>query len=116
MQIGESKVGRLSCRVIRARHADALHAILLKESGHSAAHYACRFARRVWKWAARKEFVDPVVPNPWASMELSGIAQREQFWTVEQVATFKAAAIETTRPSIGLCRWPTGSAIARETF
>jgi hypothetical protein len=37
LHIGESTVGRLSCRVIRARHADALHAILFKESGHSAA-------------------------------------------------------------------------------
>jgi integrase len=99
---GERSVGQLSCRVIRARHADALHAILLKESGHSAAHYACRFARRVWKWAARKEFVDPMMPNPWASMELSGISQREQYWSPAQVETFKAAAVENCRPSLGL--------------
>lgn len=70
------------------------------EGGHASAHYACRFARRVWKWAARREYVDPI--NPWASMELSGIAQREQYWAADQVVAFKAAAVENGRPSIGL--------------
>ncbi len=102
LQIANQTLGRLPARAIKAKHADRLHGILEYESGHSTAHYACRFARRVWKWAARREHVDPIAPNPWAGMELSGIAEREQSWTADQVRTVKAKAADLGRPSIGL--------------
>lgn len=101
LQMGPQLLGQISARAIRPRHADKLYAMLREESGPSASHYACRFARRVWKWAARREFVD-AHPNPWAGMELASIAQREQRWTVEQVDAFVAKCIAEQRGSIAL--------------
>jgi hypothetical protein len=100
--IGNQTLGRIQARAIRPRHADRIYSILLGESGHSTAHYACRFARRVWKWAARREHVDPHAANPWAGMELAGIAEREQSWTAGQVSAVKTKACELGRPSIAL--------------
>ena len=82
--IGERVLGDITAMAIRPSHADFIHDAILKERGHSTAHYCARFARRVWKWAARKEYVGPV--NPWAAMELKGLAERDQYWLPEQVA------------------------------
>jgi hypothetical protein len=73
LKLGSQTLGAFSARAIRGKHADRLYAMLREESGHSTAHYACRFARRVWKWGARREFVAPEMPNPWAGMELQGM-------------------------------------------
>ncbi len=99
--MGPTTVGRLSARAIKPRHADKLYLDLKKEAGHTTAHYACRFARRVWKWAARREMVDGAV-NPWAEMELAGVAKRHQRWTEDQVRQVMAAAAKSGNPSIGL--------------
>jgi integrase len=101
IQLGNQPLGCFQARAIRPRHADKLYALFVKESGHNAAHYACRVARRVWKWAGRRELVDPH-PNPWAEMELQSIPQRDQQWTPEQVQAVVAKAKELGRPSIGL--------------
>jgi integrase len=101
MQMGAQQLGQISARAIRPRHADKIYAVLKAESGPSASHYACRFARRVWKWGARREFVD-AAPNPWASMELASIPQREQRWLVDQVEALVACCQENGRGSIAL--------------
>ena len=102
LAIGPQTLGRVQARAVRARHADRIYAVPAVESGHATAHYACRFARRVWKWAARREHVESHAANPWAGMELPGIAEREQFWTAAQVAAIKAKACELGRPSVAL--------------
>jgi len=101
LQVGAQIMSGVQARAIKPRHADKLYSILKSESGPSAAHYACRFARRVWKWAARREFVD-ATPNPWAGMELASIPQREQRWTREQVEEFVAQCHSENRSSIAL--------------
>ncbi len=87
---------------IKARHADVIIDQIKAESGHSTSHYCARFARRVWKWAGRKEFVNRA-DNPFSGMELKGLPERDQLWTPEQVATLIAKAYEPgQKPSIGL--------------
>lgn len=98
---GAAPISGIAARAIRPRHADKLYEMLRDESGPSVAHYACRVARRVWKWGARREFVD-AHPNPWAGMELASLPQREQRWTVDQVEDFVAACREEKRGSIAL--------------
>ncbi len=98
--IGSRTLGELPALAVKARHADGLYAELKKSKGNATANYACRFARRVWKWAARREMVDPA--NPWASMELAGIKPRTALWTPEQVDQVVAKADELGRPSLGL--------------
>lgn len=100
-RIGSTSLGRLSARALRSRHADRIYRLLRDASGHATAHYACRFARRVWKWAGRRELVD-AHPNPWAGMELAGLPQRHQRWTADQVLAVVAKAVELGRASIGL--------------
>ncbi len=85
---------------VKARHADTIYELLRDKHGHASAHYACRFARLVWKWAARREIVDGA--NPWADMELKGIRSRTQVWTREQVAAVVSVAKNAGRPSLGL--------------
>jgi integrase len=99
--VGNQTLGRLQARAIRPRHADSIYAALLKEKGHSAAHYACRVARRVWKWAGRRELVEQNA-NPWSDMELKSIPQRHQRWTAEQVRAVVAKSAEEKAGSIGL--------------
>lgn len=99
--MGASTLGRVSARAVRPRHADKLYERLQEESGHSTAHYTCRVARRVWKWAARRELVD-AHPNPWAGMELASVPKRHQRWTAQQVLDVRRAAVEAGRPSVGL--------------
>ncbi len=100
--IANQTFGRIQARAVRPRHADRIYALIKEESGHATAHYACRFARRVWKWAARREHVDPSAANPWAGMELAGLPERDQAWTADQVRLFKAKATEMDRSSIAL--------------
>lgn len=101
VEIAATTLGRLGARAVRPRHADKIYQVLRAASGHSTAHYACRFARRVWKWAARREFVD-ATPNPWSGMELAGLPQRHLYWSASQVASVIAASVDLGRPSIGL--------------
>jgi integrase len=99
--VGQMAFGRYPARSVKARHADKIYELLTTQGGTTAAHYACRFARRVWKWAGRKEFVDPH-PNPWSGMELPTIAARDQRWQRSQVLAVVAKAKELARPSMGL--------------
>ncbi len=99
--VADKPFGSFPARSVRPRHADGIFLALKKEHGHSAAHYACRVARRIWHWGSRREMVDGAV-NPWAGMELRSIAAREQRWTVEQVERFREMAIEKERPSLAL--------------
>lgn len=101
MPIGMQNLGRLNARSVKPRHADAIYARLRVESGHTTAHYACRFARRVWKWAGRRELVDPH-PNPWAGMELAGVPARHAQWSHPEVTAFVVTAATMGRPSLGL--------------
>lgn len=101
LEIGAQPLGHYAARALRPRHADQIYARLRVVSGHTTAHYACRFARRVWHWAGRRELVD-AHPNPWAAMELAGVPKRHQRWTPEQVAQFRAQARELGRPSLAL--------------
>ncbi|EHM01222.1 site-specific recombinase, phage integrase family [Acetobacteraceae bacterium AT-5844] len=98
--VGNTTLGRLPAMAIKPRHADGIFAELFQSNGHHAAHYACRYARRVWKWAARREHVGPV--NPWSGMELPSLPARRARWTPEQVIAVVAAAKEANRPSLGL--------------
>ena len=99
VELGPRKLGRYEVRAIRPRHADRIYDLLLGQNGHATAHYACRVARRVWKWAIRQELADV---NPWKEMELLSIQQRHQRWTPDQVATVVATAVEQKVASIGL--------------
>lgn len=101
VEMGPTTLGRVSARAVRPRHADKLYERLREESGHTTAHYACRVARRVWKWAARRELVD-AHPNPWAAMELASVPRRHQRWTAQQVEDVRQAAIAAGWPSVGL--------------
>lgn len=93
-------LGAFGARSITPMRADAIYAVIKRQSGHSSAHYACRFARRVWKWAGRREMV--LRDNPWTGMELASIPQRDVLWTQAQVAAVKAKATELGRPSVAL--------------
>jgi hypothetical protein len=97
---GGMKLGRVAAAAVKPRHADGLFAKLRAERGLHTAHYACRFARRVWKWAGRRDLVGPV--NPWAGMELPTLPQRYALWPPELVPTVVAAAEKAGRPSLGL--------------
>lgn len=101
LPMGAKPLGSYSARAVKARHADTVYAAIVADRGHSAGHYACRFARRVWKWAGRLDFVDPH-PNPWASMGLTAVPQRHAVWTRQQVDQVIAAAGQAGVPSIGL--------------
>ena len=98
-QVGGVALGELPAKALRARHADKIHADLRAKHGPATAHYACRFARRVWNWGRRQEAVQD---NPWAGMELAGLAAREQRWTRDQVEAAIAAATKAGWPSMGL--------------
>ncbi len=102
LELGSTTLGRCPARSVKARHADKIHGILEKESGQAAAHYACRFARRVWNWARRQEHVDPEAANPWAEMSLGKLPERDQRWTPEQVEAFCAKARDLGWPSQAL--------------
>jgi len=101
LPVASQELGRYPATSIRPRHADAIHALLRAEHGASAAHYACRVARRIWHWGARREMVDAAM-NPWAGMELRGIAPREQRWTPAQVEIFRTKAREEGSASVAL--------------
>ncbi len=101
LEVGPRPFGQYDARVVRARHADKIYEQLTEGSGHATAHYACRFARRVWKWGGRREFVDQH-PNPWSGMELAGIAERHQVWDAAMIPLVVEKAAELGRPSIGL--------------
>jgi len=100
--VGDDLLATLNAASLKPRHADAIIASVEKLSGHSTAHYCARFARRVWKWAARQEFVGAAV-NPWSGMELKGLPERTQIWTPDQVAALIAKSQEPgQKPSLGL--------------
>lgn len=98
--VGAHTLGQLPAASVKPRHADFIYTIVRDERGEATAHYACRFARRLWHWAARREIV-PMV-NPWAGMELKSPAARTALWTREQVEAVVKAAEESARPSLGL--------------
>lgn len=98
-EVGGVQLGALPARAIRARHADKIHAELKTKHGAATAHYACRYSRRVWNWGRRQEHVED---NPWAAMELAGLASRQQRWTRAQVEATIAAAEESGLRSLGL--------------
>lgn len=98
-QVGGVALGELPAKALRARHADKIHADLAAKHGAATGHYACRFARRVWNWGRRQE---AVTDNPWAGMELAGLAARHQRWTREQVEACIAAAEKAGWRSVGL--------------
>lgn len=100
LRAGTVIVGEMPAMAIKPRHADGIHKAIMEERGNAAAHYAARFARRVWHWAARREIVGAV--NPWAGMELAGLPARTALWTQAQVAAVVAQAEADGRPSIGL--------------
>ena len=97
--LGNVALGTLPARALKGRHADKIHSGLQENHGEAAAHYACRYARRVWNWARRQEHVDE---NPWAGMELPTLAARKQRWTKDQVEAFCAKAIKMEWPSQAL--------------
>jgi hypothetical protein len=100
LQLGTKTFGEYHAISVKPRQADAIYTLLKAAHGQSSAHYACRLARRVWKWGARRGLTDPV--NPWSGMELPGLPQRTQLWTQEQVYLVIAAAHWAGRPSIAL--------------
>ncbi|MBR0648099.1 tyrosine-type recombinase/integrase [Roseomonas terrae] len=93
------QLGTIPAKALKPRHADKIHADLRIARGAAAAHYACRYARRVWNWARRQEHVEA---NPWAGMELPGVAARKQRWTRAQIDAFAAKAVEMDWPSQAL--------------
>lgn len=97
--VGAVPLGTLPAAAIKARHADRIYPELRAKHGDSAAHYACRFARRVWKWGRRQEHVGE---NPWAEMGLATPKARIQRWTWEQVEAFCTKAREMGWPSMAL--------------
>jgi integrase len=102
VKLVEKDLAAIPAASIKPRHADMIIASVEKISGHSTAHYCARFARRVWKWAARLEYVGQVV-NPWKDMELKGLPERTQIWTPEQVAAVIAKSQEPgQKPSLGI--------------
>jgi Phage integrase family len=100
VRVGSLLVADMPAMGIKARHADRIYELIAQERGHATGHYATRFARRVWKWAARRELVDAT--NPWAGMELRSLPKRTQLWTPELVRDVVAAAEKGGRPSLGL--------------
>lgn len=101
MEMSGRPLGGYLAAQIKPRHADAIYGLLKESHGPSAAHYACRVARRVWHWGGRREMVERL-NNPWTGMELKGIPARTQRWTIDQVDAVRARAIELKAPSIGL--------------
>jgi hypothetical protein len=101
LEVASKTLGQYQARAIRARHADGVYAVLKADRGHALAHYACRLARRIWKWGGRRDLVDRA-DNPWTGMELRSIPQRQQRWTQEQIAAVCAKARELKRPSVAL--------------
>ena len=100
VQVGERTLGEFIAMAIKPRHADQIYNHILNARGHSTAHYCARFARRVWKWAGRKEYVGSV--NPWRDMELKSLPEREQVWSQDQVEHFIQVASTSKYPSIAL--------------
>lgn len=98
-RVGGVGLGDLPARALKPRHVDRIHAEIAKERGAATGHYACRYARRVWNWGRRQE---AVTENPWAGMELAGLAAREQRWTLAQVDAAMAQAVEMQWPSMAL--------------
>jgi len=98
--VGAHTLGNLPAVSIKPRHADFIYTIIREERGDATAHYACRFARRLWHWAARREIVPPV--NPWTGMELRSPKPRTALWTRDQVEAVVAEAEIAGRPSLGL--------------
>ncbi len=102
VKVGEQLLETIPAASTKPRHADNIIADVESVSGHSTAHYCARFARRVWKWAARQEYVGAAT-NPWSGMELKGLPERTQLWTPQQVAAVIAKAYEPgQKPSLGL--------------
>lgn len=101
VKIAGDDLAGLPAPSIKARHADAIVETISAERGHATAHYCARFARRIWKWAKRKEFVT-AGDNPWAGMEMKSLPQREQRWTPEQVELLKNGATAEGFPSVAL--------------
>lgn len=99
LKVGGVALGDLPARSLRARHADKIYAEIKKANGATSAHYAARYARRVWNWGRRQEHVED---NPWAGMELPGLKQREQRWTPDQITAVIVQAGKMGWPSIGL--------------
>lgn len=100
VKMGNQGLGAFPAMSVRARHADVVIANINAARGHSTSHYCARFARRVWSWAGRKEFVTR--DNPWSGMELKGIPERDQVWSRDEVAAFIAAAAASKTPSIAV--------------
>jgi integrase len=101
VQVDHRTLGEINAMSIKPHNADWIIDQIREESGHSVSHYCARFARRVWKWAGRKEYVPAL--NPFKDMELEGLGQREATWTPEQVATVIAKAYEPgQKTSLGL--------------
>lgn len=98
-RVGGVALGDLPARALKPRHVDRIHAEIAQQRGAATGHYACRYARRVWNWGRRQE---AVTDNPWAGMELAGLAARDQRWTMAQVEAAMAKAIEMTWPSMAL--------------
>lgn len=98
--VGATTLGAMAATGIKPRHADHIHGLILEARGPATAHYACRFARRLWHWAARREIVDSV--NPWSGMELKAPKGRTAIWTRPQIEAVVQAAEEAGHPSIGL--------------
>ena len=99
--LGGKTVAEYQARTIRPRHADGIYALLQAQRGHHSAHYACRVARRIWHWGARRELVD-ATSNPWAGMELRSLPERTQIWTPDQVQALCVKAMEKKATSIAL--------------
>lgn len=92
--------GRYQVLAVKPRHADAIYGLLRKDRGEATAHYACRFARRVWHWAKRQEWAGQA--NPWEKMELRAVPPRRVRWLPDQVQAVVQAARDAGRPSIAL--------------
>jgi hypothetical protein len=101
LPVGGVALGGFPAGALKPRHADRLYEALCLDHGKATAHYACRYARRVWNWGGRRDHVDRR-DNPWARMELQGIASRKQRWSAEQIEAVIAAAREMGWPSMAL--------------
>lgn len=100
LRIASWIVGDLPPPSLRPRHANRIYAAILEQRGPAAAHYATRLARRLWKWAGRRDMVGQ--GNPWEEMELQGLPARTALWTPAQVTAVVEAAEKAGRPSLGL--------------
>ncbi|MBB2157023.1 tyrosine-type recombinase/integrase [Gluconacetobacter diazotrophicus] len=100
IEVPPTTLGSMPAMSIKPRHADFIYTLIRDERGPSTAHYACRFARRLWHWGGRREIVGSV--NPWSGMELQNPKARTALWTSAQVAAVVAQAEKEGYPSIGL--------------